>query len=474
MNKAFRLKRRAASHHPQSELRMATTSTDSPPRLPQELLDIIVDELGSNAERHEPVSRSTLTSCALVSKSMSARARGHLFSTISLRWKPYTSTVDARRTRICTLKCIMEADAQFVSFVRTLELSLDNDAWGTDDLPGVLTMLYSTPRSGLRALRLTAQSSVVPRSWGLDAKVAGKKALANLCLSGCLTELVIHGPMQESVLLLSKIPKGLVSLELSNASLIPTAAQLGMGLRMGDGEGVRLEKLVVDEVSAIMLFVDWKVEPSVRTRILAMMQGLKTLELETKRVSEDGRYFAVVLEQCRRSLERLVWSVEPFEDRISALLSHVPLSSFTALRSLTFKIWTKGGLVPNVNTRRLFSAIRESAMPSLEHLTFAIRLRPTWQSRRVTIDDLTDHTMCWGWEMLDVALGSKVRYPCLVLVEIDLGIVGLDIGGVFVTEEAYAQEEARVRLKALFPSFLASGGDLKTSFEGVFFCNKRT
>ncbi|CAA7263485.1 unnamed protein product [Cyclocybe aegerita] len=424
MNKAFHLKRRVVSPHPQPELQLATTLTDSPPHLPQEILDLIVDELGLEAKRHEPVSRSTLTSCSLVSKSMSIRARGHLFSTISLWWRPYTSTPETRRTRIRALKRIMEADPLFVSFVHTFELALRDALWGTDDtegLPGVLTMLYSSPRSGLRVLRIiTPYAPLMPHRGWSDIEGAGRKALVNLFLSGCLTELVVHGPMKDAALFLAKIPKGLLSMELCKVSYPPTTPEPVVGLDVGDGEGARLEKLVVDEASAYTLFVG----SAPRTRILSMMQGLKTLELEGASMSKDARDFIVVLEQCKRSLERLVWSIEPFRDQINALISRISLSSFTALRFLTFKIWTKAGLVPDTNTRRIFSVIQESAMLSLEHITFAIRVGST-RFRQGIIDDLTDPVTGWGWEMLDVALASAVQYPWLALVEIGLGKVEL-------------------------------------------------
>ncbi|KAJ3493158.1 hypothetical protein NLJ89_g11083 [Agrocybe chaxingu] len=292
---------------------MATTLTYSPPYLPQDILDLIVNELGSSTDGYDRVSRSTLTSCALVSKSMSAHARGHLFSTISLCWDPITSTAKARRTRIRALKRIMEADPLFVSFVHTLELALNDVLRGADDpggLPGVLTMLYSTPRSGLCSLRIIMPCApVFPRHVWPDIKGAGRKAFVNLCLSGCLAELVIHGPVRDSILLLAKIPKGLVSMELSNLSYLPIAPESGMGLDVGDGAGAKLEKLVVDDVSATALFANLEAGPALRTRILAMMQGLKTLELEGVRAWTAVRHFAFapVLQQCKGSLQRLVW-----------------------------------------------------------------------------------------------------------------------------------------------------------------------
>ncbi|KAJ3502440.1 hypothetical protein NLJ89_g8889 [Agrocybe chaxingu] len=434
-----------------------------------DILDLIVDELASSMKRYDHVSRSALTSCALVSKSMSARARGHLFSTISLCWDPVTSTTTARHARIRALKHIMEADPQFVSFVRTLELALSQVLQGADDpegLPGVLTMLYSTPRSGLHSLQIIMRCApVLPHHVWPDIDGAGRKAFINLCLSGCLTELVIHGVIRDPILLLAKIPKGLVSMELREASFSPIAPESGMGLDVGDREGAKLEKLVVDDVSSTALFANLEAGSALRTRILAMMQELKTLELERVSMWTAVRHFAFapVLQQCKRSLQRLLWSVD-VQDQISTILSHVPLSSFTALQSLTFKIWTEDGTVLDVNTRHIFSAIQESAMPSLEHLAFAIRLRST-QSRRSTIDDLINPATGWGWEALDVALASAVQYPWLGLVE--MGIVDRP-----ATEEAY-MEEARGHLEALFPSILARGVNLKISFKGVCFCNGR-
>ncbi|KAJ3508325.1 hypothetical protein NLJ89_g5819 [Agrocybe chaxingu] len=354
----------------------------------------------------------------------------------------------------------MEADPLFVSFVRTLELAPRYVLWGKDDtecLPGVLTMLYSAPRSGLYALCIiTPCGPYLECSGWSDVEGAGRKALVNLFLSGCLTKLTIHAPIEEWLLLLPKIPKGLVSMELSQASFSRTQ-QWGTALDVGDGEGARLEKLVVDEESVRMLFVDLEAGPATRKRILAMMQGLKTLELRRVPWSEKRVFgFAVVLEQCTISLQRLVWSIHT-QDQISTILSHVPLSSFTALRSLTFKIWTNDGLVPNINTYHIFLAIEESAMPSLEHLAFAIRLRSN-QSRPGTIDDLTELATGWGWEALDVALASAVQYPWL-------GLVEMGIGDRLGTEEVYAKEEARGHLEALFPSILARGVNLKISLE---------
>ncbi|KAJ3502439.1 hypothetical protein NLJ89_g8890 [Agrocybe chaxingu] len=250
MKKGFHFKRRVASPHNQDELRLETTLTYSPPYLPHDILDLIVDELGLSNEGYDRVSRSTLTSCALVSKSMSARARAHLFSTISLWCWPVPSTAKACRARI---RALMEADPQFVSFVRTLKLSFDDHVWGTDALSA-------------------------PRFRWLDVEGAGRNAFINLCLSGCLTELVVAGPMRDP-LLLAKIPKGLVSMELHNVSFPPIAPESGMGFDVGDGEGAKLEKLVVDDVSATALFANLEAGSVLRTRILAMIQGLKTLQL---------------------------------------------------------------------------------------------------------------------------------------------------------------------------------------------------
>ncbi|KAJ3504440.1 hypothetical protein NLJ89_g7931 [Agrocybe chaxingu] len=400
--------------------------SDRSPPLVIDILDLIVNELGSSTDGYDRVSRSTLTSCALVSKPMSARARGHLFSTISLWCWPVASTAKARRTRIRALKSIMEADPQFVSFVRTLELSLNDDVWGTGVLPG-------------------------PCLWWSDVEGAGRNAFVNLCLSGCLTELVIHGLTRDPILLLSKIPKGLVSMELSQVSFPHLAPSWTPALEVGDGEGAKLEKLVVDDVSATALFADLGAGSALRTRILAMMQELKTLEL--------GGVHA---------------SVGFFQDHIRVVLSHIPLSSFTALRFLAFTMCAMDGTVPDVNTRHIFSAIQESTMPSLEHITFVIKFFSGRSiPRKGTIDEMTDPATGWGWGALDVALGSTARYPSLVMVEIDFRNVTLTVGGPFATK-AHAQEEARLRLEAVFPSFPARGGDLKVSFVVVLFYKGET
>ncbi|CAA7263487.1 unnamed protein product [Cyclocybe aegerita] len=461
------------------QLQMATTVMDSPPHLSQEILDLIVDELSSGVKRYDrdPVSRSTLTSCALVSKLMSARARGHLFSTISLWWGVLASTAKARRARIRALKHIMEADPQFVTFVRTLELSLDDDVWGTDAFPGVLTMLFSTPSSGLHSLHLIlSQVSSGPRLQWLDVEGAGRKAFINLCLSGCLTELVVDGPMRDPILLFAKIPKGLVSMELSKVSFPPVVPESGTGLDVGDGEGAKLEKLRVDDVSAIALFADLEAGSALATQIFAMIQGLKTLELGRESVWQGVRHFAFapVLQHCKRSLQRLVWSIEPSQDHISVLLSRIPLSSFTALRFLTFLMCTKDGIGPDVNTCHIFSAIQESTMPSLEDITFFITLFvPISMPRNGIIDELTDPSTGWDWGALDVALASATRYPSLAMVEIIFANVGPRMSGL-LTKGASPQEKARLHLQAVFPSFLARGGDLKISLVGVSFYERHT
>ena len=150
------------------------------PQFPQELVENFIECLLIDGEHHTlripPLVSNTLLSCALVSKSFSAPARKHLFSSISL--DPYQPSVQFKVDkvlrspkdiirRIKTLgELLANQDSDLRRLITSLRLDVDEAQTIFNDSPAMQTtlqILVSTA-SNLKEFKLTsARKSVL--SW---------------------------------------------------------------------------------------------------------------------------------------------------------------------------------------------------------------------------------------------------------------------------------------------------------------------
>ena len=128
------------------------------PRFPHELLELFVDEVAAITNRAHRA--SALKSCSLASTCISKRARSHLFSTVPLRWTFKRGLTVVMKKRSSLLKQLMESDPILITFIRVLEVYIndcnDEGIQEANGLPAIITMLYSSPRSRLRSFSLSS------------------------------------------------------------------------------------------------------------------------------------------------------------------------------------------------------------------------------------------------------------------------------------------------------------------------------
>jgi len=215
------------------------------PRFPHELLELFVDEVATITNRAHRA--SALKSCSLASTCISKRARSHLFSTVSLRWTNKRGLTIVMKKRSLLLKQLMESDPILITFIRALEVCIndcnDEGIQEENGLPAIITMLYSSPRSRLCSFSLSSFKFRFTR-WD-SLPTAFKAALSNLCQSGSLKSL--------SLIHLQGIPLHLISkchANLQRLSLLHTSFQNSSvfpPLETGRTSLCRLEELQTDE-----------------------------------------------------------------------------------------------------------------------------------------------------------------------------------------------------------------------------------
>jgi hypothetical protein len=214
-------------------------------RFPPELLELFVDEVAASTNR--PHRAATLKSCSLASTCISKRARSHLFSTVSLRWTNKRGLTVVMKKRSLLLKQLMESDPILITFIRVLEVYIDDcsdegmqEEYG---LPAIITTLYSSPRSRLHSFSL---SSFKFRFTPWDSlPTAFRAALSNLCQSGSLKSLSLSHLQGIPCRLISKCHINLQRLSLwyttfQNSSSFPP-------LETGRTRLCRLDELYTDE-----------------------------------------------------------------------------------------------------------------------------------------------------------------------------------------------------------------------------------
>ena len=214
-------------------------------RFPHELLVLFVDEVAATTNRAHRA--SALKSCSLASTCISKRARSHLFSTVSLRWTNKRGLTVVMKKRSLLLKQLLESDPILITFIRVLEVYINdcNDEGIQEEygLPAIITTLYSSPRSRLHSFSL---SSFKFRFTPWDSlPTAFKAALSNLCQSGSLKSLSLIHVQGIPFRLISKCRTNLQRLSLwitsfQNSSIFPP-------LETGRTRLCRLEELYTDE-----------------------------------------------------------------------------------------------------------------------------------------------------------------------------------------------------------------------------------
>ena len=214
-------------------------------RFPHELLELFVDEVAATTNRAHRA--SALKSCSLASTCISKRARSHLFSTVSLRWTNKRGLTVVMKKRSLLLKQLLESDPILITFIRVLEVYINdcNDEGIQEEygLPAIITTLYSSLRSRLHSFSL---SSFKFRFTPWDSlPTAFKAALSNLCQSGSLKSLSLIHLQGIPFRLISKCHTNLQRLSLwitsfQNSSIFPP-------LETGRTRLCRLEELYTDE-----------------------------------------------------------------------------------------------------------------------------------------------------------------------------------------------------------------------------------
>ncbi|KDR82968.1 hypothetical protein GALMADRAFT_238677 [Galerina marginata CBS 339.88] len=179
--------------------------------IPQEVVDLCVDHLASDMKDNLDLKcdvRQALLFCSQVSRSISHRARQHLFQRIRLT---------SRRKGLQALKLhdIMNENPQFRSYIRSVEINVNVDdgadkaATTASRLPEILNMLTDTNsrRKGVHAFRIHATTNCLPWS-----------KLSNEFLSALLK--LIHGNTTQPE---SNDSKMLKSLHISGFREVPVA-----------------------------------------------------------------------------------------------------------------------------------------------------------------------------------------------------------------------------------------------------------
>ena len=139
----------------------ATAHNSSP--LPQEILDIMLDHIGS-VDALDKRDMASLFACSLSSQALRISARRHLFRTLRIACNN-AETLDEQSRRLNNLCYLMTINPHFWSLVRSLDLVLDIGGQMTmpqTQLPNILRLFYAEPRvaefTGLRSISVGGAS----------------------------------------------------------------------------------------------------------------------------------------------------------------------------------------------------------------------------------------------------------------------------------------------------------------------------
>ena len=108
--------------------------------LPQEILDAFIDEIVCTMRQQE--SLRTLTTCALVNRSMNHRCRKHLFLSIETSRRKKIHFNSGKNPRLMSLRKIMDSNPSLVQYIRHLHIDFGTNGVEvsnlTQHLPHVL------------------------------------------------------------------------------------------------------------------------------------------------------------------------------------------------------------------------------------------------------------------------------------------------------------------------------------------------
>jgi len=135
------------------------------PPIPQEVIDLCIDNLAFDVTDSDPTrrARKALLLCSLVSHAFRQRARYHIFSDI--RIKPSPGDIRSRQ-----LRDIMKEESNICQLIRTLDINIADEghkktATSKTGLPDILNMLSpSSGGKGIEAFKLHGTSNVNPWS----------------------------------------------------------------------------------------------------------------------------------------------------------------------------------------------------------------------------------------------------------------------------------------------------------------------
>ncbi|KAF8957022.1 hypothetical protein BDZ97DRAFT_139912 [Flammula alnicola] len=139
--------------------------------LPQEVLELCIDELGTDID--QPGSRTALQSCSLAGRRLLTRSQSYLFSTIHITWAK-GNAIERVVPLIQNLRRVLEENPDLVSYIRVFEVDVDfNGMVGQPEsgLSAIFDMLHRNMvagprnrwRNGVHDLRLTGRD--LPTNW---------------------------------------------------------------------------------------------------------------------------------------------------------------------------------------------------------------------------------------------------------------------------------------------------------------------
>jgi len=194
------------------------------PQFPQELVEAFIERLMIDVEHHTlrmPLISNTLLSCALVSKSFSAPARKHLFSSISL--DPYQPSVQFKVDRIRRspeditrrIKALGELlaneDSDLRRLITSFHLDVDEDQAIFHDSPAIKTTLRILVSTACNLKNFNLTSALKPTLSWTTIRTEIQELLSTIChspsiksisfghLSDLPVDLILGNPCIESL-----------------------------------------------------------------------------------------------------------------------------------------------------------------------------------------------------------------------------------------------------------------------------------